>query len=71
MASKHPTLSRAVIDYARACQQPADAQAIAAARANLAATKIEAFIDKTLAGAPPLTDDQRRRIGAVLSRGAR
>lgn len=69
MASQNPTLSRAVIDYARACQHPADAQGVAAARANLAAAKIEAFIEKSLVDAPPLTDDQRRRIASILARG--
>lgn len=69
MASKNPVLARAVIDYARACQHPGDAEGVASARANLAAAKIEAFVERTLADAPPLTDDQRRRISGVLARG--
>lgn len=66
MASMNPTLSRAVIDYARACQTE-DPERIAAARGDLTAAKIQAFIEKTLADAPPLTDEQRQRIARLLT----
>ena len=71
MASKNPALSRAVIDYANACKNPDAAATLAAARANLTAARIEDFIAKSLADAPPLTDDQRQRLARLLTGGDR
>jgi len=70
VASKNPALSRAGIDYARACQTN-DPEKIAEARGDLNAAKIQAFIEKTLADAPPLTAEQRKRLARLLSGGQR
>ncbi len=67
MASKNPTGSRAIIDYANACKNPAAKATLAAARANLAAAKIEDFIERTLADAPPISDEQRARLARLLT----
>lgn len=67
MASKNPTVSRAVIDYANACKNPAAKATLAAARANLAAAKMEDFIAKTLADAPPIPAERRAQIARLLS----
>ena len=70
MASKNPALNRAVIDYARARKyHPDDAERVAKARGDLTAARIEAFIEKALADAPPLTDAQRRRLARLLTGG--
>lgn len=66
MASKNPTVSRAVIDYANACKNPAAKATLAAARANLAAAKIEDFIERELAAAPPISAEQRARLARLL-----
>lgn len=42
----------------------------AAARGELATMKLERHIQKALAAAPPLTDQQRARLAALLSGGA-
>lgn len=70
MASKNPSVSRAVIDYANACKNPAATATLAAARANLAAARIEDFIEKTLADAPPISAEQRSRLSRLLTGGA-
>jgi hypothetical protein len=41
------------------------------ARRSLAAANIAAYVEKIVASAPPLTDDQKSRIGALLSGGSR
>ena len=41
------------------------------ARRSLAAANIEAYVEKIVASAPPLTDDQKSRIAALLSGGSR
>ncbi|GAA0981706.1 hypothetical protein ENKNEFLB_01397 [Nocardioides aquaticus] len=69
MASKNPTVSRAVIDYANACKKPAERATLVAARANLAAARIEDFVERTLRDAPPLSDDQRARLARLLADG--
>lgn len=40
--------------------------AIITARAALAEGKIEAYIERVLAAAPPLSDDQRSRLAELL-----
>lgn len=67
MASKNPTVSRAVIDYANACKNPAARATLAAARANLAAAKIEDYIEKELAAAPPISPHQRAHLARLLT----
>ncbi|WP_062069443.1 hypothetical protein [Demequina sediminicola] len=37
-----------------------------AARTDLAAAKLEQYVSKVLADAPPLTDGQRERVAALL-----
>lgn len=66
MASQKPVLARAVIDHARACQTN-DPEKIATTRGNLNAARLEAFIEKTLADAPPLTAEQRKRLARLLT----
>jgi hypothetical protein len=39
------------------------------ARRNLRALRLEDHVRKVLAGAPPLTDDQRERIAELLRAG--
>ena len=41
-----------------------------AARRDLAAANLSEFIAKTLASAPPLSDDQRRRLAGLFAGGA-
>lgn len=41
-----------------------------AAKRELAAMSIEAFVEKKLADAPPLTDEQVERLAAILRGGA-
>ena len=69
MASKNPTVSRAVIDYANACKNPGDPQGIAAARAALAAARIEDRLQRDLRDAPPITGEQRARLTRLLTAG--
>lgn len=40
---------------------------LAEARRELAAAKLENFVKKAVDAAPPLTDEQRERIAALLS----
>ena len=42
---------------------------IAEARRNLRALRLEEHVQKVLAGAPPLNDEQRERIAALLITG--
>jgi hypothetical protein len=48
----------------------ADAPDTLAARGELAAANLAAYIEKTVAAAPQLTADQRSRIAALLGGGA-
>lgn len=50
-------------------RRPDDQDAIAEARRELAAAKLEDFIEQTLATAPPLSDERRRRLAALLQAG--
>lgn len=47
-----------------------DPHAIAEASRDHAAAKLEAFIESTLAAAPPLTDEQRDKLALLLRTGA-
>jgi hypothetical protein len=46
---------------------PSDTVAIAEARRDLFAAKLEDHVRGLVAAAPPLTADQRRRLAAVLA----
>jgi hypothetical protein len=39
-------------------------------RAEMAALRIEEYVERVLAKSPPLTDEQRERIADLLRRGA-
>ena len=47
----------------------ADPEAVVAARRELAAAKLEAYVAKVVAEAPPLTGEQSRIIAAMLTPG--
>lgn len=47
-----------------------DTEAIAEARRDLAAAKLQASIERTLAEAPELSPEQRARLAALLNGGA-
>ena len=44
-----------------------DDEAAKAARADLAAAKIAAYVEKALGEAPPLTDEQKDRLSSILT----
>lgn len=72
MAIQNPDIARAVIAVANAHQgKSPDPEKIAAARADLAAAKIRAYIENTLAAAPPISDAQRARLARLLIVGER
>ena len=48
-----------------------NAEALTEARRDLNAAHVERAIARALAAAPPLTDDQRHRLSALLVGGAR
>ena len=66
MPSPNRNIRRAVIAVANASQGTPDPERLAAAHADLAAAKIVAFIEKTLAAAPPVSIEQRRTIARLL-----
>lgn len=49
--------------------RPADDPQIVEARRNLKALRLEEHVKKVLADAPPLSDEQRNRIAALLRIG--
>ena len=46
--------------------RPADDPELVAARRDLVAARLEEHIRKVVAAAPPLTDEQKQRIAALL-----
>jgi hypothetical protein len=50
-------------------QQQGDPDQIQTARRNLAAAKIESYIQRVVSDAPPLSAEQRDRLAAII-RGA-
>jgi hypothetical protein len=48
-------------------QQPDLVTSVVDARRDLAEAKIRAFVAKTVAAAPPLTEEQRSRLSSLLS----
>jgi hypothetical protein len=66
--TEKPNLSVLVGKYGMARRWGTEADQIEAKR-NLAAGKIEAFIQRTLEDVPPLTTDQREHLAALLMGG--
>lgn len=52
-------------------RRDASPEAIAEARRELAAAKLEDYITRTVDAAPPLTPEQRERLAALLRGGGR
>lgn len=50
--------------------RPADDPELAEARQNLKAARLESHIVRILEEAPPLSDDQRRRLAGLFAGGA-
>lgn len=46
-----------------------DDEATNEARRDLAAAKIAAYVEKVVADAPPLTDEQRDRLSSIIGAG--
>ncbi len=63
------THARARVAHAARFHGP-DAPETATARRDLAAANIEAYINRVVAEAPPLTDEQRDHLRALLSPAA-
>lgn len=61
--SKEVLTARSRLGVAARRQKPGE---VAAARRDLAAAKIESYVAKTVAGAPPLTKEQLDRIAVLL-----
>jgi hypothetical protein len=51
-------------------ERSADDPVITSAKAELAAANLQSYVERVLATAPPLTDEQRDRIAAILRGGA-
>ncbi|MHC9294186.1 hypothetical protein ACRCUN_17115 [Mycobacterium sp. LTG2003] len=49
--------------------RPADDPELLEAKRNLAALSLEDYVRRVVASAPPLTDEQRDRIAALLRAG--
>ena len=49
--------------------RPADDPDLLAARQNLKALRLEEHVRRVVSAAPPLTDEQRDRIAAILRAG--
>ena len=47
-------------------ERPADDPALDEAKRGLAAARLEAYIEKVLASAPPLSDEQRCKLAELL-----
>ncbi|GAA1962861.1 hypothetical protein GCM10009798_23330 [Nocardioides panacihumi] len=64
-----PRVQKALSRVARATRHPAnvDPAEIAEARAALAEAKIQAYIEKAVAEAPPLSAERRARIARLLT----
>lgn len=56
--------------YAMAVRR-GDPEKIAETKRNLATANLEKYISKVVADAPPLTEDQREHLAALLSGGAK
>jgi hypothetical protein len=71
--SKAKAHHRAVVASLSRCvatgERPADDPELLEARRNLKAVGLEEHVAKVVAEAPPLTDEQRTRISALLRAG--
>ena len=56
-------------DIARACKRSGDPTSAADKRRDYAAAKLEDYIRRVIETAPPLTQDQRSHIAALLQGG--
>ncbi len=71
----HPEVSkaRARVGALSRCvktgERSPDDPAVVNAKTDLAAANIAAYVEKVLSGAPPLSNDQRERIAALLRAG--
>lgn len=69
-----PSTAVTKIAVARAAQNlkrgTGSAEAVEDARRNHAAAKLEEYVQKVVADWPPLTDEQRARVAALLRREA-
>lgn len=68
----HPQVSKARASVAalsrcvRNGERPADDPDLVTARRDLNAARLESYIEKVLAQAPPLSDEQRNRLAELL-----
>ncbi len=66
------TTQRTIGSLGYACREDVGTpETRAEARRDLSALKLELAIQKAVAAAPPLTDEQRARLASLLSGGAR
>lgn len=56
--------ARSRLGVATRRKQPSE---IESARQDLAAAKLEAYVEKIVSGAPPLTTEQRARLAALFT----
>lgn len=68
---KGSALAKARSNVAVAYRRKLSSEAKAKAHRDFAAEKIAHYVEKTLAGWPPLTDEQLDRIAALLRAGSR
>jgi hypothetical protein len=63
------TRSRVAVAARRHKKKPSEgtAEALATARKDLAAAKIEAYVARVIADSGPLTDEQRAKLAVVLA----
>ncbi|CAM3429466.1 hypothetical protein [Dermacoccus barathri] len=59
--------ARARLAYVSRRDLPHDATTVENARRDLNAAKLERWITETLAAAPPLSDEQRRHLAALIA----
>ena len=62
-----PLTPRAAASALGVAARTRDPEKITRARRDLAAANIESYISRVVAEAPPLTEDQRHRLAALLS----
>lgn len=67
-AERSGTIARLKGKYAMAMRWGSEAEQ-ADAKREFVTAKIEAFIERTLEGVPPLTDEQRERVASLLMGG--
>jgi hypothetical protein len=70
VAVTSPPSSEVAHHRARVAVYVRDGRDASEARRDLLAAKLEEQIKRAVAGAPPLTDEQRRRLAAIIRGGA-